>query len=311
MKLSFTILATLFLASPLLHAAAPVPPAIPAVLEPLKAKLEHNSPYEGWILRARAEEPVTEAQWKAIEGLGVQGIAIGGKGIDNDSIARMSTMNLTVLGIDGGPKVTDDFAQYVAKMKSLRRFNIGHMLQKEFTGKTFSLLKDLPALESLGFGGSATAEDAVEAVGQLTQLKELHHWHSRESDPRNLYLLKLTNLKVLQLGRNGTSRDHKTYVALTNATLDTLAQMKSLENVSLMEFRPRLAALEKLKALPNLKTLNLSESVDISAEDIKKLSDEMPGVKVLWRPMTEAQRKHLDLVTKDDVAEPEAGSPAK
>ena len=273
MKLIYTIVVTLSLACPALHAAAPAGPAVPAVLEPLNAKIQKNAPYEGWLLNVRAEQPLTDEQWKAIEAaLGIQGIIAGmGKGINDEAIARLATLNLQVLVLDGASTLTDGCCQHIAKMKSLRRLSMGHMLQKEFTGRTLSLLKDLPALEALTLAGSATGPDAMAAIGQLTQLKELANWHTRHSDPRNPYLLKLTNLKSLTLGRNSTAHDHKTYSSLTDATMTTVAEMKSLESLRLMDFRPTLAALEKLKALPNLKTLDLTSSVDLShAEDVAK-----------------------------------------
>ena len=232
--------------------------------------------------------------------LGPKGIGTGGKGINDQAIAHLATLNLEALSLDGAQSITDACCQDLAKMKHLRRLSMGHMLQKGFTGKDLSLLKDLPNLEAFTLAGSATGPDAMAAIGQLTQLKEFANWHTRHSDPLNPYLLKLTNLKSLTLGRNIAAHDHKTYSSLTDATMDTLAQMKSLEKIDLMDFRPSLAALEKVKALPNLKSLNLGNMVDIPSEDVEKLRAEMPGVKIQWKPLTEAERKRLDQDLKND-----------
>jgi hypothetical protein len=301
MKRIYIVLATLALACSTLIAAEPALPAVPDVLAPLKAKVSNGwYSFKGLYLNFRADLPVTEEQWKAIAGLGVKGIGTGGKGINDQAIARLATMDLEALSLDGAGSITDACCQDLAKMKSLRRLSMGHMLQKEFTGKDLNLLKDLPALEALTLAGSATGDDAMAAIGQLTQLKELANWHTRHSDPRNPYLLKLTNLESLMLGRNSNSHDGKTYSALTDVTMDTLAQMKTLEKIELHDFRPSLAALEKLKALPNLKTLNLGSLVDIPSQDVEKLRAEMPGVKVDWKPLTEADRKRLDESLKND-----------
>ena len=241
-----------------------------------------------------------EEQWKAIASLSVRGIGTGGKGINDEAIGRLAAMDLEMLRLDGAESITDACCQHLAKMKSLRRLSMGHMLQKEFTGKDLALLKDLPNLEALTLAGSATGPEAMAAIGQLTQLKELGNWHTRHSDPLNPYLLKLTNLKSLTFGRNSTSHDHKTWPALTDATMDTLAQMKSLEKIELFDCRPSLTALEKLKALPNLKTLHLGNLVDVQAADVEKLKAEMPGVAIQWKPLTDGERKQLDAMLKDD-----------
>jgi hypothetical protein len=58
--------------------------------------------------------------------------------------------------------------------------------------------------------------------------------------------------------------------------------------------------LEKLKALPKLKTLQLSNLVDVQAADAEKLKAEMPGVAIQWKPLTESERGRLDAMLKDD-----------
>jgi len=254
----------------------------------------------GLYLEFRADQPPTEEQWKAIAGLGVRGIGTGGKGINDEAIARLAAMDLELLRLNGAESITDACCQDLAKMKSLRRLSMEHMLQKGFTGKDLGLLKDLPNLEAFTLAGSATGPEAMAAIGQLTQLKELANWHTRHSDPLNPYLLKLTNLKSLTLGRSNGAHDHKNWPALTDATMGTLAQMKSLEKIELFDCRPSLAALEKLKALPKLKTLQLSNLVDVQPADAEKLKVEMPGVVIQWKPLTESERTRLDAMLKDD-----------
>lgn len=280
--------------------AEPAVPAVPEALVPLKAKLANGSySFKGLYLNFRADQPVTEEQWKAIEGLGVKGIGVGGKGIDDEAIARIAKLDLQTLSLDGAEAITDASCKSLAKMKSLRRLSMGHMLQKGFTGKDLSLLKDLPSLEALTLAGSATGDEAMAAIGQITQLKELANWHTRHSDPKNAYLLNLTNLKSLTLGRNGATIDHKSRQALTDATIDTLIQLKSLEQLRLWEARLTLPALLKLKALSNLKSLGI-ENVDLSPEEVEKLKRELAGVDVRVKPLTDADRKRLAAVFKGE-----------
>ena len=270
-------------------------PTVPAVLEPLKAKVEgRHWAFKGAVLSFRAEQPLTEEQWKAIEGLGVKQIITGGKGIDDAAMLRLAKLNPEALMLDGA-EVTDAGCKALAGMKALRSLSVGHMMSKQFTGAGLATLKDIPALERVGIGGTSTGDEALAAIAQATQLKEFQTWHTQAKDPRNLHLLKLTSLKVLELGNGLPTYDGKPrQLSVTDVTMDTLAQMKSLERIFLMDARLTLPALKKLKALPNLKTLDL-QFVDISPEDLDKLRAEMPGVKIPQRPpMTDAERKRLE-----------------
>jgi hypothetical protein len=275
-------------------------PPVPEVLAPLNAKVRIEGKTGCLFVELRTEQPISEDQWKALESLGVKGLGIGGKGISDETLARVAALDPVVLSLDGASAITDDCCQYLAKMKSLRRISMGHMLQKEFTGRNLSMLKDLPSLEALTLAGAATGATAMEAIGHLTQLKELGNWHTRHSDPLNPYLLNLTNLKSLYLGRNSARLNGKNVAALNDSTFDTLAQLKSLEKLSISECRLSYAALEKLKALPNLKQVLLTTRVDIQAEDFEKLKAALPGVSIQWKPLTEEDRQRLDAIMKDD-----------
>lgn len=89
--------------STLLIAAEPALPPIPAVLEPLQAKVSNGwYSYKGGLyLNFIADQPLNEEQWKAIAGLGAKGIGAGGKGINDEAVARLATMNLEALSFNG------------------------------------------------------------------------------------------------------------------------------------------------------------------------------------------------------------------
>jgi hypothetical protein len=302
MKPISTLVLAFVLACSALVAAEPALPPIPAVLEPLKAKVTNGwYSYKGGLyLNFRAEQPLTEEQWNAIAGLGAKGIGTGGKSVDDEFVARLAKMHLEALSFDGAESLTDGCFQHLATMKSLQRLSMGHMQQKDFTGKGLALLKDLPALESLTLAGSRVGSDAMEAIGQLTQLKELANWHTTHSDPRNPYLLNLKNLKSLKLGRSSArGKDGKEHSCLTDETMTTFAQMKSLESLTLSQARLTLPALLKLKALPNLKILKF-ESMEVAVEDLAKLRAELPGVTINLQPMTDRDREIWNTVLKNE-----------
>jgi hypothetical protein len=147
----------------------------------------------------RAEQALTGEPWKAIEDLGIRRMAVGNaKGIDDTAAERLAKLDLEALVTDGA-QITDDGFRSLAQMKSLKHLSFFHLAfgNKGFTGGGFALLKDLPNLETLTYAGSSTGEEAAAAIGELNYLKEFSTWHTNQTDPRNLFLLKLTNLKSL------------------------------------------------------------------------------------------------------------------
>jgi hypothetical protein len=108
----------------------------------------------------------------------------------------------------------------------------------------------------------------------------------------------MTSLRKLKLGRCGDRVDGKMRQALSDETLATLAQIKSLEDLELDEARLSLPAIQQLKALPNLKKLGLKNCLDVPPDDIGKLRKELPGVAIEWKPMTEKDREFLNNVLK-------------
>jgi hypothetical protein len=281
--------------SSVLVAAEPALPPVPAALTGLQAKIgERYYSFKGPYLAFRAEQPLTDEQWQAVEGLGFKIIATGGKGIDDSAVARLAKLDLEVLSLDGA-ELTDAGCKHLTAMKSLRSFTLIHNSfgKKEFTGSGLAQLKDLPALESFTLAGASTGEEAMTAVGELTQLKEFATWHTKQIDPRNSHLLKLTALKSLSLGNNLSRYDgNPRQLSFTDATLETLGQMKSLHSLTLMEARLSLPALTQLKSLPELKKLKLSQ-IDIRSDDVEKLRKELPNVAIEWKPLTDAERTKL------------------
>jgi hypothetical protein len=279
----------------MLTAAEPAAPPVPAALATLNTKIGPHYAFKGTVLSFRADQPLTEEQWKAIEGLGIRLISTGGKGIDDAAVGRLAKLDPEGLILDGST-LTDDGCKHLAEMKSLRWLSVGHTtLGKDgFTGTGLAQLKSLPKLEKLTFGGTSASDPAMHAIGEISQLKEFASWHTHLTLDSNPDFLKLTHLTTLTIGNSLPAWDGKPRrLSLTDATLATISQMPALENLTLMQARFSLPALKQLKALPQLKTLKFN-GVDVSPTDIEQLRAALPNVKIDYKPLTDEERAKLD-----------------
>ncbi len=279
------------------HAAAPPPTSqpVPPILGPLQAKITlRDYQFKGAVLSFRTDQPITDEQWKAIDALNIHNVRCGGKGVDDAAIARLVKLDLEGLGLDGAV-ITDEACKSIAEMKSLRILGVGHTVlgKNGFTGSGFAYLKSLPKLEKIGFGGTTGGDEAMNAIGEITQLKEFSSWHTHFTTASNGAFRKLVNLTKLTIGNsmpawNGKPRQ----LSLTDSTLDDISQMPALEDLTLMQASFTLPALEKLKALPKLKTLKF-DNVNVEPADIQKLRTELPNVKITYSPLTDDQKTKL------------------
>ncbi len=295
---------SIVLAGSILAAAEPPKaPSVPPALEPLKAIIGGHYALKGITLQFRTEEPLTEEQWKAIEGLGIRQISAGGKGIDDAALERLAKLDPEGLALDCS-MLTDDGCKHLAEMKSLKTLLVSHTAlgKNGFKGTGLAQLKTVTTLEKFTFGGSMTSDAAMEAIGELTQLKEFDSWHTQRTQAGNLPLVKLTNLKTLTIGQSLYSWDGKPRIyALDDSSLETLAKIASLESLTLVEARFTFAKLEQLKALANLKTLRF-DICDVSAADAEKLRALLPAVKIVHKPLTDEERVKLDKLLGDPSA---------
>ena len=110
----------------------------------------------------------------------------------------------------------------------------------------------------------------------------------------NVHLKSLTNLKSLSLGQSLQPYDNSSNpLSLTEATLDVLVELKSLEVLQLSQARVTAEALGRLRALPNLKRLGLN-NIDLPTDDVAKLRAALPNVTVDWKPLSDEDRATLD-----------------
>ncbi len=199
-----------------------------------------------------------------------------------------------------GVQLSDEGFQHFAPLKNLRSLAFFHPSAKvkSFTGAGLAQLKALPKLERLTFAGTDCGDDALAAIAQLTQLKELGTWHTHQTQTGNAHLLKLTGLKSLWLGQRLRHWDGSpNALSLDDRTLDLITKLPSLESLTLNETRLSLAALSQLRSLPRLKKLRL-EVVDVPADDIEKLRAVLPGVSIEWTPLTDKSREQLENMLK-------------
>ncbi len=197
-----------------------------------------------------------------------------------------------------GAQFTDAGLKHLAALSELRRASFFHTSfgMKGFTGVGFGALKACPKLEKLTVAGISMSDAGFAAIATITQLRDFSTWHTYQTETGNVHIAKLKNLKSLKLGQRLPGGDRKA-PSLSNASLPTIATMKSLESLNLGEARFTLAALRQLKDLPKLKQLTLPKA-DIPPADVDKLRAELPNAKIDWQPLTEDDRKFLQMYLK-------------
>ena len=166
-----------------------------------------------------------------------------------------------------GTSVTDlSFLKDWNKMEYLNLEDVGEM--------DLSVLTGLTGLKHLYFNGSNNILTDLSFLESMTQLEELYFWGYFEE--LDLTPLKnLTNLTVLQLGRNGGSN-----VVGGVTHLEALSGMTKLTELRL-DLSESVTSLDPLAGLTELRTLNLtnysntySGLTDLSAlENMPKLTD--------------------------------------
>src|SRR5205814_10043759 len=143
----------------------------------------------------------------------------------------------------------------------------------------------MPNLRRLGIGGCLFNDEGMAAVAKLTQLEDFRTGHTYQTEAGNVHLKSLSNLKSLYLGQSMQPYDNSSNaLSLTEATLDVLVELKSLETLQLDQARYTADALARLQALPHLNRLILDQ-IDIPVDDVAKLKAALPNVTVDWKPL--------------------------
>jgi hypothetical protein len=191
---------------------------------------------------------------------------------------------------------TDDGLWQLTLLTNLKQIKFFHtsLKRKDFTGRGFAQFASMKNLRRLTVAGCPFNDEGMAAVGKLTQLENFRTWHTYQTEAGNEHLKSLTNLKSLHLGQRlrrygGESNAH----SLTDKTLDIVAQLKSLDTLTLSEQKFSAEAISKLSSLPKLKRLDLTQ-VDVPAAEIERVREALKGVQVQWQPVNPEERAKLD-----------------
>ncbi|MBB5034055.1 leucine-rich repeat domain-containing protein [Prosthecobacter vanneervenii] len=228
----------------------------------------------------------------------IKNLSLSGKTITDETMALLTGLKeLEMLSTDGIQLTDAGYKHFAAfqKLKSLAFFHPAFR-SKDFTGSGLAELKALPKLERLTFAGSTAGDVAMEAIGQLTQIKEFRTWHTAQTQAGNAALVKLTNLTSLRLGQRLPEWGKDTPVSFDETTMEVVGKLKTLESLELTEARLSAKIIPQLKGLPKLKRLKF-ETVDISAADVEAVKAALPECKVEWKEMS-AEEKEALLVKK-------------
>jgi len=237
----------------------------------------------------------TEADFKTLGTVTtIKDLTISGKTITDETLALLTGLTELERLSSDGIQLTDAGYKHFAAFQKLKSLSFFHpaFRSKDFTGSGLAQLKALPKLEKLTFAGSTAGDAAMEAIGQLTQLKEFRTWHTAQTQAGNAHLLKLTGLTGLRIGQRLPDWGKDTPVSFDESTMEVLALLKALESLELTEARLSAKIIPQLQALPKLTKLKI-ETVDISAADVEAIRTALPNCKVDFKPMSDSEKESL------------------
>jgi hypothetical protein len=223
----------------------------------------------------------------------IKDLTISGRTITNETMALLTGLTELERLSSDGIQLTDEGFKHFASFKNLKSLSLFHpaFRSEGFTGSGLAHLKALPSLERLTFAGSTTGDIALEAIGQLTQLKEFRTWHTAQTQAGNAHLLKLP-LTAIRIGQRLPSWGKDSPISFDESTLLTLAKLKTLESLELTEARLTAKIIPHPLALPKLTKLKI-ETVDISVGDVDAIKAALPNCKVDFKPMSDAEKEAL------------------
>ena len=263
------------------------------LLEKLGAKVTQTA---GVVTQVQVKcDAFTEADFRTLGSFTtIKNLTISGKTITDDTLALLTGLvELEQLSTDATQLTDAGYKHFAAfqKLKSLAFFHPAFR-SKDFTGSGLASLKALTKLERLTFAGSTAGDVAMEAIGQLTQLKEFRTWHTAQTQAGNASLAKLTNLTALRMGQRLPEWGKDTPISFDESTMTVIAQIKTLESLELTEARLSAKIIPQLQALPKLAKLKI-ETVDISADDVDAIKAALPKCKVEFKPMSDDEKESL------------------
>ena len=276
----------LILGASSLHAAAEA-----EMLKKLGAKVSETA---GVVTQVQVKcDAFTEADFRMLGACStIKKLAISGKTITDDTLPLLAGLaELEELSTDG-VQITDEGCKHFTAFQKLKSLSLFHpaFRSAKFTGSGLAYLKALPRLERLTFAGSTAGDTAIEAIGHLTQLREFRTWHTAQTQAGNAHLAKLPNLTALRIGQRLPAYGDASPPSFDESTLAAIAQIRTLESLELTEARLTAKIIPHLRALPKLSRLKI-QTVDIPVADVEAIKSALPGVKVDFEPISDADRE--------------------
>lgn len=185
---------------------------------------------------------------KAIPSLRIFSIHEAYSRVGNAGLAQISELpNLEILCVGGMRGITDAGIAHLAKMRSLRKLDIG---SSQVTDMGLAYLKQIKTLEHL----------------------DLPQDQHNISDAGLAHLAELSNLKVLQISRVHSGGRDRNQVHYTDAGLAELAKLRSLEELHVGSIGITDAGLDHIAKLTNLKRLMMFGCDNVTDKGIAKLT---------------------------------------
>ncbi len=242
----------------------------------------------GWAVDM-GKAPVNEQTLKLVESIAdLKRFSGGGEAFGDAELARLCKIPSLERIFLNGPSVSDQGLAALATGAKLHHFGVHHSIK--ITGSGLTALKDDKNLTSLEFGGCiAFGDKGVEALAELTQLRELRVGHCRNTRATFPAIAKLSNLEVLGITPNF---DPHAYMAADFSALSGLNNLRELAINDMV--LPYENGLEHLKAFKGLKELKI-QWCSVKEDDLAKLKSEMPGLKVsVEHPAAEERVKQYE-----------------
>ena len=222
-------------------------------------------------------------------------------GLTDKSLPQLSSLinleDFSTEGIQVSDQGLSEFARF-PKLKSMSFFHTS-LGMKGFDGRGFAAFKNLPELRQLTIAGTSFNDAGMAAISEIKQLRDFRTWHTFQTQAGNEWLTRLPELKSLWLGQRLRRYDGGSNApSLNNETFDVLIRLKTLESLTLHEARLSMAALTRLRDLPNLKRLDLRD-IDLQNGEIDGVKSALPSVKVDWKPMTDEEKDKLTAYLKE------------
>jgi len=238
---------------------------------------------------------------------GLVSLCLGGGKVTDEALAHLVKLSgLRELDL-WGPEIRDPGLIHLERLVSLQYLRLGGLT---FNQESLAAVGRLTSLRVLDLGGLKITDAGMVHLAPLTQLEDLRLNGTEISDQGLAHLRSMGSLKRLELAKGG----HGTGV-ISDAGAAYLAELKSLEHLSLFNLDFTDAGLAHLATFPHLKTLYLPTATyadpkmdqfvytDAGLEALSRLS-ELEELMVGSPAITDAGLAHLarlPRLTKLDV----------